>query len=283
MSCLTCCGQVEMTGHETGLTLTPSAAASLFAPRQLVQGHPLHGPQGRQSCPQSRIWPLALIALYQAFTISKISSCQPCKLCLWRMEVGAHLSASAQFARILPCFLVISGGKVCCKLFGLSANPSLMIRTLPKISLFFSITSKGLCTANPWVIHSDSVMFGFPEYEQGGTSFDLLGAVYNLSTSTLVAPLVGFHSSKEQFQHLRNPMLNDSFIKKIPSRIAVAIKLRKVQFALTLSSVSLYFLGNPGVFLLLMFTLDRASSSFFIFGIKTPKGIYTDYPRKCAF
>lgn len=199
------------------------------------------------------------------------------------MELGAHLSASAQFVGILPCFLVISGGKVCCKLFGLSANPSLMIRTLPKISLFFSITSKGLCTANQWVIHIDSVMFGFLEYEQGGTSFDLLGAVYNLSTSALVAPLVSFYSSKEQFQHLRNPMLNDSFIKKISSRIAVPIKLRKVQFALTLSSVSLYFLGNPCVFLLLMFTLDRASSSFFIFGIKNTKGIYTDYPRKCAF
>lgn len=63
----------------------------------------------------------------------------------------------------------------------------------------------------------------------------------------------------------------------------MAIKLRKVQFALTLTSFSSYFLGNPDVLLLLKLTLDRACSSLFIFLIKNLKRIYTAFPRKCAF
>lgn len=71
--------------------------------------------------------------------------------------------------------------------------------------------------------------------------------------------------------------------EKKSSRITVTIKLRKVQFALTLGSVSLHFFGNPSVLLLLMLSLDRACSSLFIFVIKKPKRIYTAFSRKCAF
>lgn len=96
--------------------------------------------------PQSRAWPikcqmpwlwkklLALTTFYNALKVSKIPPCQACKLCLWRMELGSHLPATALFSLILPCFLVIFVGNGYYELFGLSAHLSLIIRTLPKRS-----------------------------------------------------------------------------------------------------------------------------------------------------
>lgn len=68
------------------------------------------------------------------------------------MEPGAHLPASVVFFLILSCLIGIFGGKGCSEQFGLSVNLSLIIRTLPKIALFFSTQR---------VTHIDSVRLVF--------------------------------------------------------------------------------------------------------------------------
>lgn len=123
--------------------------------------------------------------------------------------------------------------------------------------------------------HTRSVRLDSPECKREGMSFGLLGqCIIRVQWPLHLRLWVSFHSSKEQFQYLRNPMLNTSFRK---NKIAMAIKLRKGQFALTLSAVSLYFLGTSGVLLLLMLTLEKACISLFIFN---PKKIYATFCKK---
>lgn len=63
------------------------------------------------------------------------------------MKDGAASSSAASvlLSLILSCFRVIFGGKGCCELLDLRTNPSLIIRTLPKIFLVFSIASNHIC------------------------------------------------------------------------------------------------------------------------------------------
>lgn len=124
------------------------SSSSWWTPWQVVPVLPQHSLRAGFSpasakCPgfKRTYWHLQLSTMHSRFQKYRPSRPASC------VSEGWSWPASTLFSLILPCFLVIFVGNGYYELFGLSANLSLIVRTLLKMSLFFSIASKHLCTA----------------------------------------------------------------------------------------------------------------------------------------